>query len=365
MTAKKIAAVAAIACITAMCAIAPARASKMWVTGYYCGWQQQSVTPQEINFKVLTHVIYFALVPKPDGSLDATANSLTDANAAAIVKAAHRAHRKVLVCVGGENTGPAYEQAIAPAVRPIFVHNIVTWAMSRGFDGVDVDMEPILPQDDANFQAFIHALRAGLRAVKPHALITSAVGVTPAAYQPILADVDQINIMTYDMAGTWPGWETWYNSCLSNGGRNFRSVAKPLPSTEDMVRAMIAGGVPASKIGIGICANGVVWHGATGPNQPIDGVTTEGISYNDIVARYYSKDRYHWDAAAKAPYLSVDDPDKTKRAFVAYDDERACKAKVAYVRGAHLGGVIVWELGSAHNPATHRDPLLAAIGSAQ
>jgi len=343
-----------------------AKGGNMWVTGYVPGWQQ-TVKPQDIDFKVVTHVIYFSLVPKPDGTLDATGNGLTDANAAALVAATHNAHRKILVSVGGENTGPAFQAAIAPAVRPTFVKNIVDWAISRHFDGVDIDMEPTKPEDAANFQALIREVRAGLRASNPHALLTSAIGDTPAIYKPILDDVDQINLMTYNLAGPWEGWETWYDASLDNGGRQFKSVNRLLPSSKQMVDDMIAGGIPASKIGIGICTYGVKWKGATGPNQPIDGVTTETVSYADIMDKYYATDRYHWDAGPEAAYLAIDADNKQDRAFIAYDDPKVCAAKISYVRKAHLGGVIIWELAGGYRPnqpAGERDPILKSIGAA-
>jgi len=345
---------------------ATAKAGNMWVTGYYPGWQL-TVKPSDIDFKVVTHVIYFALVPRADGTLDAAGNGLTDANAAALVAATHKAHRKVLVSIGGENSGPAFEAAIAPSVRAVFVKNIVDWATSRHFDGVDIDMEPTKPEDAANFQALIHEVRVGLRASNPHSLLTSAVGVTPAIFKPILADVDQINLMTYNLAGPWEGWETWYDASLDNGGRKFKSVGRPLPSSKQMVDEMIAGGVPASKLGIGICTYGVIWKGATGPNQPIDGVTTQTVSYADIMDKYYQTDRYHWDNGPEAPYLAIDSVNKQDRAFIAYDDPKACATKVSYVRRAHLGGVIIWELAGgyrANQPAGQRDTLLKSIGAA-
>ena len=345
---------------------ASAKGSGMWVTGYYPGWQQ-TLKPGDIDFKVVTHLIYFSLIPRPDGSLDATGNGLTDAKAAALVAATHKAHRKILVSVGGENSGPSFQAAIAPAVRPMFVRNIVAWATSRHFDGVDIDMEPTKPEDAANFQALIREVRAGLRASKPHALLTSAIGDTPAIYKPILKDVDQINLMTYNLAGPWGGWETWYDASLDNGGRKFKSVNRPLPSTKQMVDDMIAGGIPASKVGIGICTYGVKWMGATGPNQPIVGVTTEAVSYSDIMDKYYAKDRYHWDAGPKAAYLSIVSNNKQDCAFIAYDDPKVCATKISYVRKAHLGGVIIWELAGGYRPnqpAGHRDELLKSIGVA-
>jgi hypothetical protein len=63
------------------------------VTGYYPGYRQSYLPPSAIDFSALTHIIQFSIVPKPDGSLNTTANGLTPAYASA-GRAARRASRE-------------------------------------------------------------------------------------------------------------------------------------------------------------------------------------------------------------------------------------------------------------------------------
>ena len=75
---------------------------------------------------------------------------------------------------------------------------------------------------------------------------------------------DQINLMTYDLAGTWPGWVTWFNAPIYDGGYRFPSTGGLVPSTDGMVNSFIAAGVASGKLGIGIAFYGDLWAGGTG-----------------------------------------------------------------------------------------------------
>ena len=49
---------------------------------------------------------------------------------------------------------------------------------------------------------------------------------------------------------------------------------------------------------------------------------------------------------------------------MSYDDERLCAEKVAYAQREHLGGVMIWELGSGYRaaqPEDKKDVLLQAV----
>jgi GH18 family chitinase len=170
--------------------------------------------------------------------------------------------------------------------------------------------------------------------------------------------------MTYDMSGKW-STETWFNSGLSNGGRMEKSSGKPLPSCQEYVEKWEAGGVEAEKLGIGVCSSGRIFHGADGPNQPMDGVKIRGTNYARVMS-LYADSLYRWDDSAKSPYLSIANSDKSKSMFVVYDDPRECAEKVNYVDKAKLGGLIVWELSGDYlrdAPAgVDRQPLITAIG---
>jgi chitinase len=341
----------------------PAPVNKgIWVNGYYACWKQDFYPPSEIDFTPLTHIVYFSLVPTVNGGLAPGDPSFTDASADAIRDATHAAGRKILICVGGADTDPLFEKAIAPINRAKFVEALVQWTANHGYDGIDLDMEPMVTQDIPDYQAFVKLLRAAMKSRDHNWQLTAAASYDNfATFQGLQDDFDQINIMTYDLSGTWEGWETWYNSCLYNGGRNFKSDGLPLPSVDGEVNIWESQGFKHTKLGIGVAFYGDIWQGATGPNQPITGVTATTIEYNDLMNNVYKPGLYHWDAGAHSPYLSITSPVKQ---FISFDDDRLCREKLAYIYSKKLGGCIIWSLASNYFPAKpvgQRNPLLRAL----
>jgi chitinase len=353
----------------AMCASSapPSKGTDLqWVTAYYAGWQYEKLKPEQIDFRALTHLVHFSVLPQADGTLDWQQHGLSEARSKEVVLAAHQAGRKVLLCVGGANTAPGFRGAMNPENRARFVQSLITAVQARGYDGLDIDMEPLEESDTADYSAFIRALRAGLQAVNKSWILTAAVNESPKLFAPLQDEFDQINIMTYDMSGTWEGWETWHNSPLHNGGLRFSSNGKLLPSVETKIQQWLDGGLAAKKLGLGLAFYGFIWRGATGPNQPITRVKAEQIQYAELMRTYYRADRYHWHEAAGVPYLSVQGVD-TERAFISFDNERSLQLKVDYARRTGLGGAIIWELGTgyrAEQSAGQRDALLQAVRAA-
>lgn len=345
--------------------LATGQSHKLWVTAYYPFWQQEHLPPSEIDFRAITHLVHFAIEPNADGTLGLDVNGMTATKSAAIIAATHAAGKQVLITVGGADTGARFRGAIADQNRATFVHNLIKFITTRGYDGLDIDMEPVEDTDAPHFQAFIRELRLALRAANPRYLLTAAVGGNPKNYLPIQRQFDQINIMTYDLSGHWEGWETWHNSPLYNGGLKFKSTGGPLPSCDGLATIWGGAGIARSKLGIGIPFYGYAWPGATGPNQDLTNVKTPySLSYDDIMAKYYGSDRYHWHPRVEAPYLSIHSATAPENLFISYDDERLCAEKIKYAQHQVLGGVIIWELGSGYRPTLpsgQRNPLLDAI----
>jgi chitinase len=174
---------------------------------------------------------------------------------------------------------------------------------------------------------------------------------------------DEINLMSFDFSGAWPGWVTWYNSPAYDGGNKFQSNGKPLPSANQMVDLYIANGVSAKKLGIGIDFYGYIW---TGVSKPLESWTTtpsvqSNVPYYTIIKDYPGAIAL-WDNMAEAAYFSIND--SSTKQFVSFDNEKTIQAKVNYVRGKKIGGLIIWELGGgffANNPVGQKDPLLQAV----
>ena len=352
--------------------IAHAAEPSPWVTAYYPVWVQAGgMSPDKIDFSAITHLVHFSITPRADGTIEdtvhGTANAITPAQSADVVPRAHKAGDKVLVCLGGAGSGPAISAAIAGPVRGAFIQNLIGFIKTRGYDGIDVDMEPILPADELNFVLFVRELHAAMKSVNPKWLLTFPASGEPGD-QPKLAaelqdDFDQINIQTYDLSGTWEGWKTWYNGSLYEG-KTLLTATRPYPSVDEKVGYYLAAGVPKAKLGLGIAFYGCVWNGANGPAQPIQGVTMNNLAYSAILDQYDKPGAYHWDALAHAPYFSVGTATDPARKFVSYDDARLAREKVLYARTHGLGGVIIWELGDGYRdsqPAGQKDALLQAV----
>jgi chitinase len=354
---------------------------QLWVTAYYAGWMQGNqwsyhLRPENIDYTAMTHIVHFSLGPNPDGTVNFEGNGLTPENSSALVRSAHAAGVKVLVCVGGWNSEHGFAEATGPANRERFINSLLGFMRGRGYDGIDLDWEPLSPQNIPRYTSFIEELRVAMRNLDPGLLLTVACNSGPELFAKVAPLLDQINIMTYDYSGAWPGWFTWHNSPVYDGGARFSSNGAPPPSIHNHVEQFVSAGVPRSKIGIGIDFYGFVWNGGTGTRT--GGVTAprqdwksppwvkDNVPYFQIMASHYSADAYRWDSTAQAAYLSLDQPGSETDRFVSYDDETSCRKKVEYARTHGLGGVILWELGGGWQPGVSPpDRLLKAVAAAR
>ena len=131
------------------------------------------------------------------------------------------------------------------------VQSIVNVVTAHGYDGVEIDWEPLENRDDEDaagagrWQPFIRALS---HALPGDVRLAIAVGYPHRSSKDTLLErmvgdvaplVDEVILMAYGMSGPWPGWVTWPGSALSNKRSGvaitFPGSAKPLPSVEEMV----------------------------------------------------------------------------------------------------------------------------------
>jgi len=354
--------------------LTPARAD-VWCTAYYPGYEQSSMPASVVDFGAVTHVIHFSVWPVSDGSLNTSANSLTSANSSDLITRAHAAGKKVLFGVSGSTSG-GFGGATTNANRGTFITNLCNFMSSRGYDGIDIDWEPLNSSDALQYTNFIIELRTALNAYTPYRMLTVATAQQTSWFNKLQGQFDQINLMTYDLSGPWGGWVTWFNSPVYDGGYRFPSTGGLVPSADGLVNSFVSAGVAPGKLGIGIAFYGRVWSGGTG--TPTGGVTAprqswttapsmDYASFATVMSTYYQTNLYHWDTAAQAAWLGIDNTGSTNDMFISYDDEHTCQSKVVYARNRGIGGVMIWELGEAYRssqPAGQRDPLLQAVKNA-
>ncbi len=330
-----------------------------WVTVYYAGWTKWNASPvdiPQIDFSTGTHWIFFTLVPTSSGSFDGTSSGIDAARHAQFVTAAHAAGRKAIIGTGG--WGADYTGVVTN--RSASIAYLVNLMTTYGYDGVDVDWEPVPAGQSANFAAWVRDLKAAMLNVKSSAVLTAAAFGYDQAIVGNYQYFDQINLMTYDMSGPWQGWVSWHNSPLYNGGNTFPSTGGPLPSIDASVSQYLTAGIPAAKLGFGIEFYGYIWNGVTGPMQTGFGTVQNTVPYFQIMSNYGSLP-LKWDAGAQAAYYS------TSNQFVSFDAETTMAIKANYVRAKGLGGVIVYEFAGGYQsnaPSGYKDHLIQTVKQA-
>lgn len=338
--------------------------SGAWSIGYYASWQADQYPVSEIEWGGLTDIAMSFYMPASDGSL-----SLLGDNpdvAAALVAAAHAHGVKAIASIGGADSGPAFQQATAASLDAL-VSNLVLLLDSPGYDGLDFDWEPLETADEPT----VTELASRIHTARPSALVTIPVGYVNVNSPPDLSGYvamagvfDRINIMTYGMAGAWPGWKSWHSSPI------YQSDSATPISIDSSVSAYLAVGVPAVKLGFGIGFYGLCYGPpVTGPDQDLSGSTilaSDGdASYANIIGSYYQAGARHWDALARATYLSfANATGPAGCTYLSYDDEQSIAEKGSYLKSKGLGGVIEWEINEGYlsgAAAGQKNPLLAAI----
>lgn len=379
------------------------QATGKWVMAYYVGYQQNLQPITEIDFSNLTHLVVGRVAPNADGTLiktfdiDATKGPIF---AKAAAQAAHDAGKKAVLMVGGAGTVDGWRGAASVANRAMFVKNLLDAMDQLGFDGLDMDWEPLDYVVGFDDRTPMLELVKALRTARPTMILTIPVGWnyldSMYKYGEISAYVDRVNLMTYGMASAYWGWSSWHSAALYG-------PAEPADTTSSIKRIVNmyrSAGVADGKINVGIGFYGDCWRNVNGldqaqpagaasagdPNDPFIPINTQYVlpamggndnvmSYKNIIELYYPSSTvfsiYAWDDVAKMPYLHSSDAFKTsafgpeKCNFVSYENASSIAAKGNYVKAEGLGGALVWTISQGYfpNAATKaaKEPLMQAV----
>ena len=260
------------------------------IIGYYPWWQNNL---EHISFKDLTHIIYFCLLPSPEGGL--ITDNINPHILRKLVRKAHAFGVKVSICVGGWESDVFFRpMASKPVSRSVFIKNLVDFVREYNLDGIDLDWEPLNNYAEVeDYSTLVEELRAQLPKIK---LLTMA--VCASHYDVQLRAVENLNwvaVMCYDMHWPFPDHSTF----------------------EDAVEAMnfwADYGVPKNKL-----IMGVPFYGRDGKWAYID--------YSWIVDTYQPP--YNQDWAGGIFFNNID----------------LIKDKTRYVYENDFGGIMIWELG--------------------
>lgn len=353
---------------------APPPPSGMWSMGYYAGYEVAKYPVAEIEWRGLTHVAVAFYLPDGKGGLDESLfQSAVEGPKLghALVDAAHKAGKKAVASVGGAGMHDAFATSANSANRATFVARIKKLVADYGFDGIDLDWEPVTTADEPALEA----LAKDLRAAMPTTLLTIPIGTVnhnlkeDLSWAPkIAAVVDQFNLMSYSMAGAYQGWKSWHASPLHWNGDGTTPTG-----IDDSVDAFLAAGVPAAKLGVGSGFYGLCY---TAPvNQPVQALGNSTIkasdgtmSYAAIMGQYWTAQAAKFDATAKVPWLGFAQATGPQGCtYVTYEDAQSLAEKGAWAKTKKLGGIIVWTINQGYLASAapgQRSPLLLAIEAA-
>ena len=236
---------------------------------------------------------------------DETGNFKAMPGLAAFITTAHSKNVKVLASIGGGLAPVYFHSLLSDSLRGEFIKNAVQLVTSNHLDGIDADLEG--EYIDKNYQSFITELSAALK--QQHKLLTAAVAtVYKSRYtDKALAQLDFINIMSYDKTGPWN---------LKNPGQHSPYAM----AVEDLDYWSNTKGIAKEKLSLGVPFYGYGF----GPNAP------EEMSFKGIAGKY--------PGSEKTDSVSV-----TGGGVVYYNGIPTIKAKTTLAL-QKAGGIMIWQL---------------------
>lgn len=228
-----------------------------------------------------------------------------------VIARAHAKKVRVYLSLGGAAAPIHFRDLLKDDRRAGLVDKIVAVAEQFDFDGVDVDLEGDMI--DENYANFIYELWVQLQ--QKNILLTAAVATWNGnvMHDTTLARFDYVNVMAYDKTGPWdPG----------NAGPHSSYEA----ASNDAMYYITTRGIDASKILIGVPFYGYRFNNGT----------ATGMSYKEIVSQH---------AGAE----NTDVADIAGGGKVYYNGIPTIKRKVALAHELGAAGIMIWEINQDTN----------------
>ena len=356
--------------------------------------------PSPRQLRVLTHLNLAFIDLNENGECDWEAGVQAD-KTGQIVEKLRQLRRvnpqlRLLVSLGGwsatnddSTTVQRYRQAAASeAGRQRLAASCLAFIERYKLDGLDIDWEYPRSEDADAFAQLLRTLRAGLAQASkqrrtPYQLTIAAAGGafnllrTYQRLPDIAAQVDYLNLMTYDFHGPWDSMTNHHAHLY--GDPQEALFDNPLPgpqaparfalTADAAVQQYLDAGVPARKLVLGVpfygrafFHTGVENRGLFQPFSTQAGDHYSGDirllpgcisclqlkdprtpSYADIrhmLAQPLGYERHQSDAS-KAVWLFQPE----RGIFVSYEDPWSLRFKVRYAQQQGLGGMMFWHLG--------------------
>jgi chitinase len=373
--------------------------SRGWITGDYSYGDICTVPPSQLDYAEVSHIMHFHLdivdqspywafpCPAEEGAgMACTSNAAAQAEfetgagycasafpaQADLIRLAHASGVKVFLAI---QSAPDSQTGIDPLAAvtldsgklQVMVSTILTYAQSRGYDGIDLDWEP--PASAEGFIALMTALRAGLDAWSPRGLLATDVYCQPWSSVPfdvptLNADDDQVNLMCYNLSSMQSA-ATGYNAPLDQSACSACGTDQNCYNIADMVPLWLAAGLDKRKMGLGVPFYGWKWSGYSAPCQKVADFGAMAYVYQPLATVQGLGLQQNWDGTSQVPWSAGTDSNGTPF-FLTYDDARSIQAKAEFAQQQGLGGMMIWSLFSGFVPQADggsAQPLLDSLAT--
>ncbi|ETS74742.1 hypothetical protein PFICI_13226 [Pestalotiopsis fici W106-1] len=268
---------------------------------------------------------------------------------------------KIIISVGGygfNDPGPTqtlFSDMVGNAKsRATFISSILTWLAQKGFDGIDFDWEYPTAQerggrqgDGANFTQFLKEFREAIHDSGKDYIVTFT---APVSYwylrgfdlEQMMTYVDWVNVMSYDLHGTWDQQDQSSISGQVLAHTNLTEI-------DSALNLFWRNNVDPAKVALGLGLYGRTYTlsdpscyhpgcatttpGKAGPCTAQDGI----LSYREIMQVISDTGASpHTDEAARVEYMVYND-----NQWVSYDSPRTFKSKIEYANKLGLSGLML------------------------
>ncbi|PPR04933.1 hypothetical protein CVT24_007314 [Panaeolus cyanescens] len=335
--------------------------------GYYEGWALQTssrgcnaYTPEQISAETLTHINFaFALISNSFTIIEMTPGDVQLWLRTTALKKKNPS-LKVFLSIGGWSfndppTSNIFSDLVASAAnRATFISSALSVLQAYAFDGIDVDWEyPAAydrggnPADKANFVTFMAEVKAAFRSNNYGLTFTA-----PSSYwylqhfdlPGLMQHADWVNIMTYDLHGTWDGKDP-YIGAIVQAHTNLTEIKQTMQLFANV-------GINPSQMVMGIGFYGRSFQLADPscnvPGCPFVSGAAPGVCSLNSGTLMFSEIESIISSNALTPVFDSIDAVKyivwNDNQWVSYDDSETLQMKLNYANSICLGGTMIWSV---------------------
>ncbi|KAJ7114949.1 hypothetical protein C8R44DRAFT_984268 [Mycena epipterygia] len=357
--------------------------------GYYEAWAAtrgcMSYTPEKISAETLTHINFaFALISSSFNVVEMSPGD-SDLWKRTTALKSRNPTLKVFLSIGGWTfndppTAKIFSDMVgSDASTKTFITSLLRVFETYGFDGLDVDWEYPgasdrggVPADTKNYVTFMAAVKKafsgpgyGLTFTAPSSFWYLQHFDLPG----LLEHADWVNVMTYDLHGTWDGVDIWIgplveaHTNLTEIDLAFKLYWRVGIDPSQMVMGLGFYGRSFTLASSDCSSPGCIW--ASGANAGPCSGQSGILMYNEIMSILSQTDSngetpspvFDEDAAVK--YVVWD-----TNQWVSYDDSESFAVKMNYANDHCIGGTMIWSMDQDDDKYTALQGLYPGIAAA-